>query len=111
MAAGRSVSAPDLGGHPGRRLPPVGAGHLREYGSPFYTVTRYFEYNFSWTVHHYDKGNTLASQFYTRANLPEIARVKLKSLFIIAVHTTMIVGLPLILGFCRRLGTARGAGT
>ncbi len=68
-------------------------------------MTRYFEYNFSWTVHHYDKGNTLASQFYTRANLPEIARVKLKSLFTIAVHTMMIVGLPLILGFCRRLGT------
>jgi hypothetical protein len=77
----------------------------QEYGSPFYSVTRYFEYNFSWAVHHYDQGNTLPSQFYTVANLPEIARVKLKSLFIIAVYSTMIVGLPLVLGFWRRLGT------
>jgi 4-amino-4-deoxy-L-arabinose transferase-like glycosyltransferase len=77
----------------------------QEYGSPFYSVTRYFEYNFSWTVHHYDKGNTLPSQFYTMANLPEIARVKLKSLLIIPVYSTMIVGLPMVLGFCWRLRT------
>ena len=68
-------------------------------------MTRYFEYNFSWTVHHYDKGNTLPSQFYTLANLPEIARVKLKSLFIIPIYSTMIMGLPMVLGFCRRLRT------
>jgi 4-amino-4-deoxy-L-arabinose transferase-like glycosyltransferase len=79
----------------------------QEYGSPFYSVTRYFEYNFSWTVHHYDKGNTLPSQFYTAENLPEIARVKLKSLLIIPIYSTMIVGLPLVLGFLRRLRTAR----
>jgi 4-amino-4-deoxy-L-arabinose transferase-like glycosyltransferase len=78
---------------------------LQEYGIPFYSITRYFEYNFSWTVHHYDKGNTLPSEFYTRENLPEIARVKLKALFIIVVYSTMIVGLPLVLAFCRRLGT------
>ncbi len=76
-----------------------------EYGRPFYSVTQYFEYNFSWTVHHYDQGNTRASQFYTRANMPEIVRVKLKSLLIIAVYSPMIVGLPLVLGYCRRLGT------
>ena len=31
-----------------------------EYGTPFYSMTRYFEYNFSWTVHHYMRGNTSA---------------------------------------------------
>jgi 4-amino-4-deoxy-L-arabinose transferase-like glycosyltransferase len=77
---------------------------MREYGSPFFSITQYFEYNFSWTVHHFDRGNTLPSQFYTLANLPEIARVKLKALLIIPVFSTMIVGLPLVLGFCKRLG-------
>jgi len=84
-----------------------------EYGSPFYSYTNYFEYNFSWTVHHFDKGNTLPSQFYTIGNLPEIVRVKVKSLLIIAVYSTMILGLPLVLGFGARLGNreARGRGT
>ena len=41
-----------------------------ENGSPFYSYTQHFEYNFSWVVHHYEKGNTLPSQFYTRENLP-----------------------------------------
>jgi hypothetical protein len=83
---------------------------LQEYGSPFYSYTSFFEYNFSWTIHHYDKGNTLPSQFYTLANLPEIARVKVKSLLLIVVHSTMIIGLPLVLGFCRRLGRPDGQG-
>ena len=74
-----------------------------EYGSPFYSYTSYFEYNFSWTVHHYEKGNTLPSQFYTAANLPEIVRVKIKSLLIIVVYSTMIVGLPIVAGFLGRL--------
>ena len=69
-----------------------------------------FEYNFSWTIHHYDKGNTLPSQFYTLANLPEIVRIKVKSLFLIVVYSTMIVGLPIVLGFCRRLGRRSGQG-
>jgi 4-amino-4-deoxy-L-arabinose transferase-like glycosyltransferase len=81
---------------------------LQEYGAPFYSCTKYFEYNFSWTVHHFDKGNTLPSQFYTRRNLPEIVRVKVKSLFLIPVFSTMILGFPIVLGFCRRLLT-RGA--
>jgi hypothetical protein len=79
-----------------------------EYQSPFYSYTSFFEYNFSWTVHHYDKGNTYPWQFYTAENLPEIVRVKLKSLGIIAVTSTMIVGLPVVLGFWRRL-TTRGS--
>ena len=57
----------------------------REYGQPFYSYTNYFQYNFSWTVHHYEKGITRAADFYTRANAPEIVRVKVKSVAIIAV--------------------------
>ena len=79
-----------------------------EYGSPFYSYTGYFEYNFSWTVHHYEKGNTLPSQFYTAANLPEIVRIKIKSLLIILVTSTMILGLPLAAGFIRRLLKPQG---
>ena len=69
-----------------------------------------FEYNFSWTVHHYEKGNTLPSQFYTLDNLPEIVRVKIKSLLLIVIYSTMIVGLPIVLGFCRASAGGR-AGT
>ena len=83
---------------------------LQEYEWPFYTYTSYFEYNFSWTVHHYEKGNTSPSQFYTMNNLPEIVRVKIKSLLLIVLYSTMIVGLPIILGFCRRLGRRPGQG-
>ena len=75
----------------------------REYGQPFYTYTHFFQYNFSWTVHHYEKGHTQASEFYTGANAPEIVRVKIKSLFIIVGYSTMILGLPIVLGFFRRL--------
>ena len=76
-----------------------------EYGRPFYSYTSYFEYNFSWTVHHYERGNTEPSQYYTAANAPEIVRVKIKSLLIIAVYSTMIVGLPVVAGFLGRLRT------
>jgi hypothetical protein len=75
----------------------------REYGIPFYTYTNYYEYNFSWTVHHFDRGNTRPDQFYTLENAPEILRVKFKSLLIILVYSTMIVGLPLAAGFVERL--------
>ena len=78
----------------------------REYGRPFYAYTNLFEYNFSWTVHHYAQGNTRPSQFYTWANAPEIARTKVKSLIIILVYSTMIVGLPLAAGYLYRLRKA-----
>ncbi len=78
--------------------------------SPFYSITQHFEFNFSWTVHHYDKGNLEASQFYTIENLPEIVRVKIKSLLLIPVVSTMIVGLPIVVGFWRRLLTSEGNG-
>ena len=75
----------------------------REYGEPFHTYTKYFPYNFSWAVHHYERGNTRASQFYTLANAPEIARVKVKSLVLVTVYSTMILGVPLMVGFWRSL--------
>jgi 4-amino-4-deoxy-L-arabinose transferase-like glycosyltransferase len=73
------------------------------YGSPFYTYTSFFEYTFSWTVHHYARGVPKASEFYTKANALEIVRVKVKSLAIIAMVSTMILGLPTILAFWQRL--------
>jgi len=75
----------------------------REYGQPFYTYTQFFAYNFSWAVHHYDQGNTNASQFFTSENLPEIVRTKLKSIVIVALYSTMIISVPLAAGFLRRL--------
>ncbi len=69
----------------------------RAYGEPFYSYTRFFQYTFSWTVHHYQTGAPTAAGFYTLANAPEIIRVKLKSLLIIVVYSTMILGLPLVL--------------
>ena len=100
----RPRPAAALGGvvGPGRSSPGPCAT-LREYGRPFYSYTNYFEYNFSWTVHHYEQGNTRPSQFYTWANAPEIVRVKFKSLLIIVVYSTMIVGLPLAAGYLYRL--------
>ena len=65
------------------------------YGEPFHSYTNYFPYNFSWTVHHYEKGNTRAAEFYTAANAPEIVRVKIKEAVIIVVTSTMILSLPL----------------
>ena len=69
------------------------------------------EYNFSWTVHHYDKGNTLP---YCGSTLGKtrfrIVRVKVKSLLLIAVYSTMILGMPVVLGFCRRLWTRDAPG-
>ncbi len=75
----------------------------RTYGEPFYTYTRFFEYTFSWTVHHYARGVPKAADFYSKANAGEITRVKLKSLAIMAMVSTMILGLPTILAFARRL--------
>jgi hypothetical protein len=74
-----------------------------EYGEPFYTYTKYFPYNFSWTVHHYEKGITRAADFYTRANAPAILRVKIKALAIMIGYSTMILGLPAVAGFVARL--------
>ena len=74
-----------------------------KFGEPFYTYTKFFQYNFSWAVHHYDQGNTTAAQFYTAANAPTIVRVKIKSLLLISLYSGMILGLPLTLGYARRL--------
>ena len=79
------------------------------YGEPFYTYTKYFQYLFSWTVHHYDEGVPKSADFYTWAHAPEIVRVKVKSLFIIVGYSFMILSLPVMLAFFRRLvGKGRG---
>ena len=70
-----------------------------EYGEPFYTYTKYFTYNFSWTVHHYDRGNLTAGEFYNAANLPGIAEAKVKSLWIMLIYSPMVLSLPLFGGF------------
>ncbi|MDB5349552.1 MAG: hypothetical protein JWN86_799 [Planctomycetota bacterium] len=88
-------------------LVPWGAATFWEFGRPFHTYTNYFPYNFSWAVHHYAKGNTLASQFYTWPNAPAIVRVKIKAFLIILLYSTMIVSLPLMLAFLRRVFRSR----
>lgn len=79
----------------------------QEYGEPFFTYTKYYPYNFAWTVHHFDRGNTEPVQFYTAANAASIARVKVKSLLIVALYSTMILSAPLVLGFLYELGSKR----
>ncbi len=74
-----------------------------EYGEPFYTYTKYFQYNFSWTVHHATKGNTTPGEFYTLDNARAIVRIKIKSLAIISIYSTMILSIPVVLGFSRCL--------
>lgn len=73
------------------------------YGEPFYTYTKFFPYNFSWTVHHYEHGNTRPDQFYTRANLPGIVRIKLRAILIITFYSVMIISAPVAMGFLRQL--------
>ncbi|AMV36926.1 glycosyltransferase family 39 protein [Planctomyces sp. SH-PL62] len=88
-------------------IAPWALATLNEYGRPFYSYTNLFEYNFSWTVHHYEQGNTRPSQFYTWANAPEIVRVKIKALLIIGVYSTMIVGLPFAAAYVYRIRRSR----
>ncbi len=75
----------------------------QEYGEPFFTYTKYYPYNFSWTVHHFDQGNTNAAQFFTAGNAAAIARVKIKSIFIVLLYSTMILSAPLVLSFAAAL--------
>jgi Dolichyl-phosphate-mannose-protein mannosyltransferase len=77
------------------------------YGRPFYTYTNFFAYRFSWATHHYAPGIPRAADFYTKANAPQIVRVKFKSLAIIGMVSTMILGLPTLLAFARRLRRPR----
>ncbi len=80
------------------------------YGRPFYSYTDFFQYTFSWTVHHYQAGVPRGADFYARANLAEIARVKAKAFFIIVGYSTMILSLPLKFAFWRRLFSTRATG-
>jgi 4-amino-4-deoxy-L-arabinose transferase-like glycosyltransferase len=88
-------------------LAPWAWATYREYGEPFFTYTKFYPYNFSWTVHHYDRGNTRPDQFYRPENLPGIAEAKLKSLAIVPAYTSMILGLPLAAAFALRLARPR----
>ncbi|HEU5117392.1 MAG TPA: glycosyltransferase family 39 protein, partial [Isosphaeraceae bacterium] len=74
----------------------------QRYGEPFFTYTKYFEYNFSWTVHHYDQGNTRPGQFYTAENLPGILREKFKSSLVLGFYPIMILSFPVVMGFAHR---------
>jgi len=80
------------------------------YGEPFFTYTKFFQYTFSWTIHHYQTGVPRAADFYTWANAPEIIRVKLKSLLIIVVYSTMILSLPVVAAAAWRWSRARDEG-
>ncbi len=73
-----------------------------EYGEPFYTYTKFFQYTFSWTVHHYQTGVPRAADFYTLANAPEIIRVKIKALVIIVVYSVMMLSLPIVVAAAQR---------
>jgi hypothetical protein len=84
-------------------IAPWGWATYQNYGRPFYSYTDFFQYTFSWTVHHYQSGVPKASEFYASRNLGEIGRVKVKALFIIVGYSTMIFSLPLKLAFWRRV--------
>lgn len=72
------------------------------YGKPFYSYTEHFAHTFSWTVHHYAAGLPDVKRFYSPENLPEVARVKFKSLLILVGYSIMILSPPVMLAFwCR----------
>ncbi|MFM7128309.1 MAG: ArnT family glycosyltransferase, partial [bacterium] len=75
----------------------------QEYGKPFYSYTEHFAHTFSWTVHHYAAGVPDAKAFYSSANMPEVVRVKIKSMLIMAGYSTMILSPPIVFGFYLRL--------
>lgn len=75
----------------------------REYGKPFYSYTEHFAHTFSWTVHHYAAGVPDSKAFYSAANMPEVLRVKIKSLLILMGYSTMILSPPIVFGFYLRL--------
>jgi hypothetical protein len=79
----------------------------QEYGEPFFSYTKYYSYNFAWSVHNFDHGNTSPGQFFTLHNLPSILRVKLKALLIVFFYSTMILGLPLTIAFLHGLKRVR----
>ena len=81
-----------------------------EYGTPFYSIPAILNTTFP-GLSTITTRETPSPRSFTRIeNLPEIVRVKIKSLLIIAVYSTMIVGLPIVLGFWRGLGRGEGSG-
>ena len=59
-AAGGSARSLLWGASPSSGMPALGLGDPARIWIDHFIRTQYFEYNFSWTVHHYEKGNTLA---------------------------------------------------
>lgn len=76
---------------------------FKAYGKPFYSYTEHFSHTFSWTVHHYAAGLPDVKKFYSAENLPELVRVKIKSILILLGYSTMILSPPVTLGFYFRL--------
>jgi len=76
---------------------------FQTYGKPFYSYTEHFAHTFSWTVHHYAAGLPDVKRFYSPENLPEVARVKFKSLVILFGYSIMILSPPVILAFWYRI--------
>ena len=74
----------------------------KEYGKPFYSYTEHFAHTFSWTVHHYAAGVPDPKAFYQN-NMPELIRVKIKSLLILFGYSTMILSMPVAYGFYSRM--------
>lgn len=74
----------------------------RTYGKPFYSYTEHFAHTFSWTVHHYAAGLPDVKRFYSPENLPEVLRVKIKSLAILFGYSAMILSPPVFFAFCSR---------
>lgn len=76
---------------------------FKAYGKPFYSYTEHFAHTFSWTVHHYAAGLPDVKKFYATENLPELVRVKIKSIFILFGYSIMILSPPVVLGFYFRV--------
>jgi hypothetical protein len=73
------------------------------YGKPFYSYTEHFAHTFSWTVHHYAAGLPDVKRFYSAENMPDVIRVKIKSLAILVGYSTMILSLPVMIAFWLRV--------
>ena len=101
-----------LGCHRGRHLRPLGVGDFAQ------SMERRF-IRIQAILNTTSPGRSTITRKGTRFLLsstrwktcPEIVRVKIKSLILIVVYSTMIVGLPIVVGFCRRLGWGNRAGT
>ena len=87
--------------------PPVGAGHLPRIWSPVLLVHVLFRIQLLLDRPPLREGEHARLAVLHGGQRAEIVRVKVKSLLIIVIYSTMIVGLPIVAGFVGRL---RGEG-